>query len=136
MLKALPLHVLLVDDSWYMHHLVREILECHGWGIQRAESVEEAISLYRQQRPDVVLMDLVLPHRDGLDGIRALRAMDPGARIIVVSGLLDESTRRQAEDEGISGFVSKPFTSADLLTAIRSAVAEPSVVAWRLQVAG
>lgn len=131
------LQVLLVDDAWYMHHLVQELLERQGWGIERAESVEEALDLYRHERPDVVLMDLVLPRRDGLDGIRALRTLDPAARIIVVSGWLEESARRQAEDEGICGFVSKPFTAADLLGAIQVAVAQaPADAARGLQAAG
>jgi len=130
-----PLRVLVVDDNWYMHHLVQELLENHGWGVQRAQSVEEAIGLYRRERPDVVLMDLILPHRDGLAGIRALRTLDPEARIIVVTGWLDEAARRQAEAEGICGFVPKPFTAAALLEAIHSAVAEPAHVAWGLQAA-
>lgn len=127
------LHVLVVDDAWYMHHLVQELLESHGCGVRRAQSVDEAVGLYRQERPDVVLMDLVLPQRDGLAGIRALRDLDPSARIIVVSGWRDEAARRQAEEEGICGFVSKPFTSADLLEAIHLAVAGSSRVAWGLQ---
>lgn len=131
------LQVLLVDDAWYMHHLVQDLLERRGWGIRRAESVEEALGLYRQERPDVVLMDLVLPQRDGLDGIRALRTLDPAARIIVVSGWPEEAARRQAEDEGICGFVPKPFTAVELLGAIQVAVTQaPDDVAWGLQAAG
>ena len=128
--------VLLVDDSWYMRLMVQGLLEPEGYEVICAESVAEAVRMYAKDRPDLVLMDLVLPTLDGLSGIAQLRALDPQAQVVVVTGCLDDTTRRQVKESGARAFVAKPVASRRLMDAIEGVLRGGNPVAFGLQAAG
>ena len=110
--------VLFVDDSWYMQALVRDALESLGLDLLCGDDGACAVDMYRAEHPQLVLMDLVLPQLDGITAISDIRAFDPDARIVIVSGLLDEGTRLQASQLGVAGFLRKPFTPRELLATV------------------
>lgn len=127
---------LVVDDSWYMQLTMADVLESEGYDVSVASDGLSAIDTYQTDRPDVVLLDLVLPDVDGLSALSRIREIDRDARVVVVTGLLDDAARLQALRSGASGFLPKPF-SVDLLLRAVAAVKRSCVqVAPQLQFAG
>ena len=114
--------ILVVDDSWYMHALVRDALEPLGCPVECVSDATEALGACRRERFGVVLMDVVLPDQDGVTAARRIRELDPSTRVLLVSGLLDDTVRMAARQAGVTAFVAKPFTGRELLGAVRSAL--------------
>ncbi len=128
--------VLLVDDSWYVRAVVRDALEESGYEVVCGGDGAAALELYKGTMPHLVLMDLVLPDMDGLEAISHIRGVDPSARVMIVSGLMDEAVRRRATEAGVSGFVQKPFTAGELVSAVSAEFTGEWAQACQLQVAG
>ncbi|MCE5216873.1 response regulator [bacterium] len=131
-----PCRVLVVDDSWYIQQLVAAALEPMGYEVLLAGTIQAALETYHRERPDVVLMDLVLPHSDGLSGIARLREIDPQVRVVVLSGLTDDAIRRTAQEAGASVFLSKPLSTSRLIEAIEASQFGDAPVAQGLQASG
>jgi two-component system chemotaxis response regulator CheY len=83
-----------------------------------------ALEQYFLQKPDVVLLDLVMKGMYGLDVLKKLRELDPGARVLVVSADVQSSSHELVEEAGAKGFVNKPFDRDQILDALNAAVAE------------
>lgn len=78
--------VLVIDDETFMLDFVRKILERAGYRVVTATSADAGLAAFRGERPDVIVTDLIMPDKDGLELIRELRRADPLARIIAISG--------------------------------------------------
>ena len=100
--------VLLVDDSGLARRSTRRLLEQAGYEVVEAEDGLSALERFAVDRPDVVLLDLVMKGMYGLDVLEKLREMDPAARVIVVSADVQTSSRDLVQAAGASGFISKP----------------------------
>jgi DNA-binding NarL/FixJ family response regulator len=97
----------IVDDSPNMRQTIRSVL-----GPVRAEFIEsadgdDAVKLFTARRPDVVIMDIRMGRTDGIEAARALRAVSPAARIIIVTQYDDEDLRQEARDAGVLAYVLK-----------------------------
>ncbi len=115
--------VLVVDDSVSDREIAKSFLKRAGHEIiGEAGCGEEAVRQYTALRPDVVIMDLVMPKMNGSDAARIILRADPGARIIAMSGLSQPSVQVEAEAAGILGFVPKPVESDDLLAEVAEAM--------------
>jgi DNA-binding NtrC family response regulator len=125
--------VLVVDDSWYMRVLVRDILETGGIDMVGVERAEDALEILGSARPNAILVDMVLPAGDGLSLTRELGLLAPDIPVLVVSGCTDYMTRRRALQSGATGFVEKPFGPAELLSAVEEALALSRERARQLQ---
>lgn len=115
--------VLIVDDSKYLRLMIRKILKKHGHNIvAEAGTGVEAIEMYKQNMPNVVTMDVVMPKMNGLVAIKEIIEMDPDARIVVVTALGHEPLVRQALKIGAKDFVIKPFKVDQLVQAVEGAL--------------
>jgi len=102
--------LLVVDDAMFMRKLIRGVAEEAGWEVAgEAVNGEEGVSLYRQLKPDLVTMDLVMPVMGGLDALRKIREFDPEAQVIVVTALDQKQALMDSIREGAIDFVVKPF---------------------------
>ena len=110
--------VLLVDDSAMARRGVRQILESAGYEVAEAEDGLIALERYFLEKPDLVLLDLVMKGLNGLDVLTKLHEMDPRARVIVVSADVQDSSRKLAESGGAAGFITKPVDRAILLSTV------------------
>ena len=128
--------VLVVDDSWYMQSLFRDALESAGLEVVCTGTAAEALRLYGEVRPGLVLMDLVLPDVDGITATSQIRNLDPEARVLVVTGFVDERARMLARQAGVAGFLSKPISGRELAAQVRAALGLPVGAAWGLQTRG
>jgi two-component system chemotaxis response regulator CheY len=102
--------LLVVDDALFMRKLICGVAAEAGWQIVgEAGNGEEAISLYQQHRPDLVTMDLVMPVMGGLEALRQIRAVDPEAKVVVVTALDQKQSLMDSIREGAIDFIVKPF---------------------------
>jgi two-component system KDP operon response regulator KdpE len=113
--------VLVVEDEPQMRRLLRLTLESNGMRFAEATNAREAISQLRSRQPDVIIADLGLPDRDGIEIIREARRSTT-APIVVLSARSQEADKIQALDAGADDYVSKPFSSGELLARLRVAV--------------
>ncbi len=120
---AEPIGVLIVDDHAVVREGLRSFLELQE-GIAvvgEAGDGEEAVALAEQLRPDVVLMDLVMPKVDGVEAMRQLRERMPAARVIVLTSFLDDDRLLPAIRAGAAGYLLKNAQPQELARAIRTA---------------
>lgn len=110
--------ILLVDDSGLARRGVRQILESAGYVVAEAEDGLIALERYFLEKPDLVLLDLVMKGMNGLDVLKKLHELDPGARVIVVSADVQDSSREMALSGGAAGFLNKPVDRAGLLSVV------------------
>ena len=116
--------VLIVDDSALSRRSLRQILETAGCDVVEAEDGLVALERYFLDKPDVVMLDLVMRGMYGLDVLHKLRELDADARIVVVSADIQSSSRELAEEAGAKAFVNKPFDKAEILGALSTALVE------------
>lgn len=114
--------VLLVDDSALARRSMRQILSSAGYQVVEAEDGMVALERYFIEKPDIVLLDLVMRGMYGLDVLTKLRELDPVARVIVITADIQESSQQLVQDAGASGFLSKPVEPTRVLTVIREAL--------------
>jgi two-component system chemotaxis response regulator CheY len=114
--------VLIVDDSAYLRSHLAKLLGERGYKTCCAENGEEAVELYRQVKPDVVLMDITMPKMNGMDALAHIRVIDPKARVIMLTALDQRLIAARAVHIGASDFLIKPVTTAGLLMAIQHAL--------------
>lgn len=116
--------VLIVDDTRLMRLLLKQILSDDLFCVVgEAEDGATALEAYRQFRPDVVLLDMVMPGLDGIETARQLLAGDPGARVIMCTATVREEMMEQALAAGARGFIFKPFQPHTVRAAIQEVMA-------------
>jgi two-component system chemotaxis response regulator CheY len=118
--------VLIVDDSSLTRRNLRQILEAAGCAVVEADNGLEALERYFLEKPDVVMLDLVMRGMYGLDVLHKIRELDPRARVIVVSADIQTSSQDLAGEAGAAAFINKPFDKSDILSALDTALAGAS----------
>jgi two-component system chemotaxis response regulator CheY len=110
--------ILLVDDSGLARRGTRRVLEEAGYSVVEAEDGLSALERFSIERPDVVLLDLVMKGMYGLDVLAKLRELDPAARVIVVSADIQTSSREMVQAAGASGFINKPAAPGQVVAMV------------------
>jgi DNA-binding response OmpR family regulator len=117
--------VLLADDEPSIRETLGFILEMEGFNVASAEDGEQALSEIRRLRPRAVLLDAMMPRRDGFDVCRTVKA-DPtlsGTAVVILTALGQQADRRRALEAGADFFVVKPFDDEELVALLRRLVA-------------
>jgi excisionase family DNA binding protein len=109
--------VLLVDDDADMRELVRLQLEREGYAVQEAASATEGLAAIESHRPELILLDVMMPHVDGWEMLRQIqeRYGVGSIPVLMFSGQVDEAGKRQAASSGARGFVGKGFDLEELV---------------------
>jgi two-component system, chemotaxis family, chemotaxis protein CheY len=115
--------ILIVDDAAFMRVRAAKVLSDNGHEVLQAENGVQAVQLYRQWRPDAVLMDITMPEMDGLQALRAIKQLDPGARVAMVTAMGQRQVVMDAVKSGARDFVVKPFQPDRVLAAIEKMLA-------------
>ncbi|RYE52250.1 MAG: response regulator transcription factor, partial [Rhizobiaceae bacterium] len=113
--------ILIVEDDAHIRRLLRAALQRSDYGVVEAVNAREGLSLLDIEKPDVVLLDLGLPDRDGLELIQPMRARS-NATLIVISAREDTAEKVTALDLGADDYVTKPFDTEELLARVRTAL--------------
>ncbi len=117
--------LLITDDALIIREMIKDAALSAGWEIVgEADNGQKAIDLYRELRPDVCTLDLVMPEYDGLHALRGIREFDPNAQIVVVSALNQKNVLKQAFKLGAADFIVKPFDKKLLIKTIDLCVAQ------------
>ena len=115
---------MVVDDSQMIRNQVERVLRGDFEFCGSAEDGEEAVREFAALKPTIVTMDLTMPRMDGLQAIKEMMKIDPQIRILVVSALTDTDTALEALELGAYGFLCKPFTDYDLVSAVEELVSD------------
>jgi two-component system chemotaxis response regulator CheY len=122
------MRLLIVDDSSIVRNRIARLMGAGGVGamviVGMAKNGVEALNLFAQSKPDIVTMDLTMPEMDGVQCTEAMMKLNPEARILVVSALSDKATAIKALQKGAQGFLYKPFTDGQLVSALGELMAE------------
>ena len=117
-MKNKPL-VLVVDDEKPMRNFVSKNLTARGFRVITAHDGVEALGIIGTHQVDLVILDIMMPHMDGLETTRIIRE-DSNTPIIIITALKDENSRKQAIDLKISDYITKPFGIEELLDSVKA----------------
>lgn len=116
--------ILIVDDTLFMRTLIKNILFSGGHDIVgEAGDGDEAIVKYKELKPDLVTMDVVMPKMNGIDALKTIRGFDPKAKIIMCTAVGQEKMVKLAIQSGAKGYVIKPFQGPKVLEEINKILA-------------
>jgi two-component system response regulator (stage 0 sporulation protein F) len=116
---------LVIEDERVMRDFVREVLEEDGYEVEVAEDGAAGVRAFRAHPCELVVTDLLMPEKEGIETCAELMQMDAGVRIIAISGALHAATHfRVLKHLGVREMLHKPFSATELRTAIASAFAD------------
>ncbi|MFT3951388.1 MAG: response regulator [Oscillospiraceae bacterium] len=111
--------ILVVDDAAFMRMMLKNTLSQSGYNeIVEASDGEIACTLYRDEKPDLVIMDITMPNKTGIEALRDIKAMDPAAKVIMCSAMGQESMVVEAIKYGALDFIVKPFKPDRILSTV------------------
>jgi len=111
--------VLIVDDAAFMRMRCAKLLEKCGYEVVEAENGRHAVEVYEASKPDAVLMDITMPEMDGLEALKAIRSIDPQARVAMLTALGQQGVVLEAIRAGAKDFIVKPFEQDRVTEALR-----------------
>jgi two-component system chemotaxis response regulator CheY len=106
--------ILIVDDSALARTIHRRIVLGEGFEVVEAASGKEAIEVYKNERPDIMITDLLMPDIDGMEVAKQILGMDPAAKIIICSTDRQKYRRQDADAIGAKAFLTKPVNTDEL----------------------
>jgi two-component system chemotaxis response regulator CheY len=113
--------ILLVDDAAFMRSMCREGFEKNGYEVVgEAENGEIGVKKFKELKPDVVVLNIVMPVMDGIEALRKIREYDPDAVVVISSASGQKTMVVEALNSGACRFVVKPFSMANLLAAVNA----------------
>ena len=118
--------ILLVDDAAFMRKMIKDTLSKNGYtDIFEAVDGADAVEKYGEVGPDLVIMDITMPNMDGLEALKAIRAKDGNANVVMCSAMGQESMVMDAVRSGAKDFIVKPFKPERVLKTVTSIVGDP-----------
>lgn len=116
--------VLICDDATFMRSLLSDILTDAGFQVVgEAQNGAEAVDKFRQLRPDLVTMDILMPDMGGIDAVREIVKLEPRAKVLMCSAMGQHSLVLEAIRAGAADFVVKPFQPSRVLEAVQRVLA-------------
>lgn len=117
--------LLITDDSDFMRELINDIVAEAGHEVTMAQSGEEMLEIYEQSKPDIVILDVIMEGKSGLDSMEELKKRHPEAKVIICSAVVHQPKMMQnAITKGASSVIAKPFSVDQMLKAIDSCLEE------------
>lgn len=115
--------VLIVDDAAFMRMMIKDILEKNGFEVVgEASNGIEAVREYQELQPDITTMDITMPEMTGIDAVKAIKQIDPNARIVMCSAMGQQAMVMEAIQAGARDFIVKPFQGDRVLDALNKAL--------------
>jgi two-component system, chemotaxis family, chemotaxis protein CheY len=110
--------ILVVDDSGFARRTLKQLLEAAGYTVEEAKDGHDALERYFLNKPELVLLDMVMEGMSGMEVLAKLRELDADARVVVATADVQLSTRAEAQATGASGFITKPFDREAVLKTV------------------
>lgn len=122
----MPKRVLVVDDAIFMRNMIKDIFASGGYEVVgEAANGLEAVERFKELKPDLVTMDIVMPFKSGIEATREIVKLDQRATILMCSALGQESLVMEAIEAGATDFIVKPFRTDDVLAVAKKVLDEP-----------
>ena len=116
-------NILIVDDAAFMRMMIKDILTKNGYTVAgEAENGAKAVEKYNEIKPDLVLMDITMPEKDGIQALKEIRGTDPSAKIIMCSAMGQQAMVIEAIQSGAKDFIVKPFQADRVLEAVKKVI--------------
>lgn len=121
-------NVLLIEDEPNIIEAIRFLLTRDGWTVDTHSDGSDAVEVINAAKPDLVILDLMLPGKSGMDILREVRDIPDLVKlpILMLTARGQSRDRDMAEKAGVSRFMTKPFSNAEVLTAVRDLLAQAS----------
>ncbi len=114
---------MLVDDASFMRMMLKNILVGSGYEIiGEAENGAKAVEQYKSLKPDLTIMDIIMPEMGGIDAVREIVKINPSAKILMCSSMGQQSLVVEAIQAGAKDFIVKPFQPSNVLEAVKKAL--------------
>ncbi len=111
--------IMVVDDAAFMRMMIKDTLTKSGYeDIVEAADGEQAVNLYKAEKPSLVLLDITMPNKNGLEALKEIKAFDADAAIIMCSAMGQESMVIEAIKTGAKDFIVKPFKPNRIIDAV------------------
>ncbi|MBQ7264409.1 MAG: response regulator [Synergistaceae bacterium] len=111
--------VLIVDDAAFMRMMLKDILTKNDFEVVgEAENGKLGVAAYQQLKPDIVTMDITMPEMNGIDAVKAIKALDPNVKIVMVSAMGQQPMVIEAIQAGANDFIVKPFQPERVVEAL------------------
>ena len=118
--------ILCVDDAAFMRKVVKDTLSKNGYtDLYEAVDGADAVDKYNEIKPDLVIMDITMPNMDGLEALKAIRAKNGSANVVMCSAMGQEAMVIEAIQSGAKDFIVKPFKPERILKTVTSIVGNP-----------
>ncbi len=115
--------VLICDDAAFMRVMIKDILTKNGYEVAgEAENGIKAVEKYAETKPDLVMMDITMPEMDGIQALKKIKEVDPGATIIMCSAMGQQAMVIESIQSGAKDFIVKPFQADRVLEAVKKAI--------------
>jgi two-component system chemotaxis response regulator CheY len=112
--------VLIADDASFMRQMIRDIIDSEGYEVVgEATDGMEVVDKYKELHPDIVMMDIVMPKRSGIDAVKAIMEFAPKAHVVMCSALGQETLVMEAIQAGAKDFIVKPFKPEAVLATLK-----------------
>ena len=116
-------NILICDDAAFLRMMIKDILTKNGYNVVgEAENGAKAVEKYQELKPDLVLMDITMPEMDGIQALKAIKAADPSATVIMCSAMGQQAMVIESIQSGAKDFIVKPFQQDRVLEAVRKVV--------------
>jgi len=113
--------ILIVDDTLFMRTLLKNILFSGGHTIVgEAGDGEDAVAKYRELKPELVTMDVVMPKMNGIEALKAIRTLDGAAKVVMCTAVGQEQMVKLAIKNGARGYIVKPFQAPKVLEEVKA----------------
>jgi two-component system chemotaxis response regulator CheY len=112
--------VLIADDASFMRQMIRDIIDSEGYEVVgEATDGMEVVDKFKELHPDIVMMDIVMPKRSGIDAVKAIMEFAPKANVVMCSALGQETLVMEAIQAGAKDFIVKPFKPEAVLATLK-----------------
>ena len=115
--------IMIVDDAAFMRMMLRDILTKHGYEVcGEASNGKEAVQKFNELKPDLVTMDITMPEMDGISALRAIKALDKSAKVIMCSAMGQQAMVIESIQAGSENFIVKPFQAESVIGIIKKTI--------------
>ena len=116
-------NILVCDDTAFMRMMIKDILTKNGYNVAgEAENGAKAVEKYTEVKPDLVMLDITMPEMDGIQALKKIKEIDPGACVIMCSAMGQQAMVIESIQSGAKDFIVKPFQADRVIEAVKKAV--------------
>jgi two-component system chemotaxis response regulator CheY len=110
--------ILIVDDALFMRHRAGQLLREKGHNVVEAENGEVAVTKYQAEQPDIVLLDITMPEKDGIQTLKEILAFDKKAKVVMLTAVSQKAMMMEAVKAGAKDYILKPFDPEKVLAVV------------------